>query len=125
MTSRNAYMTSRFSVPASAGPLLPLVRHDDRCPGRTASRQRRTRRQAGYRRGATDLPFLSSVVGSPPLVLQLLPERLHESVGSDDTLFLAVVCEWQIRRAPAPPMNAAAQKAWHAPLVKALVERLM
>jgi len=24
MTSRNAYMTSRFSVPASAGPLLPL-----------------------------------------------------------------------------------------------------
>jgi len=25
MTSRNAYMTSRFSVPASAGPLLPLV----------------------------------------------------------------------------------------------------
>ena len=25
MTSRNAYMTSRFSVPASAGPLLPLL----------------------------------------------------------------------------------------------------
>ena len=24
MTSRNAYTTSRFSVPASAGPLLPL-----------------------------------------------------------------------------------------------------
>jgi len=26
MTSRNAYMTSRFSVPASAGPLLPLLK---------------------------------------------------------------------------------------------------
>jgi len=25
MTSRNAYMTSRFSVPASASPLLPLI----------------------------------------------------------------------------------------------------
>ena len=80
---------------------------------------------------ATDvaLPaFLSSVIGSVPLVLQILPERLHDSVGTDDALFLAAVTEWQARcttPSPEPPLNASTQKAWDAPLVSASVERMM
>ena len=80
---------------------------------------------------ATDvaLPaFLSSVVGSAPLVLQVLPERLHASVGTDDALFVTAVTEWQARCASPslePPINATTQKAWDVPLVNASVQRLM
>ena len=53
----------------------------------------------GVRR-ATDvaLPaYLSSVTGSHALVIQLLPQALHEVAGINEPIFAAALNEWQSR----------------------------
>jgi len=62
--------------------------------------------------------FLSSIIGSVPLVHQILPERLHDSIGTDDALFIAAVSEWKARCAmpsPDPPLYCTALHRRHAP----------